>query len=185
MLQPGPYERVWRSDKLISSNLKSELRSAVSPLESVPDSEKDWHPGSDGKVLDLVHPSLFPIVYGLTVTTSGEPIKPREDDDVPDVFNSERFQWLPSDFYVADDGSVSLASPYINNIHPEDHAALQEVIPKIVERAVPLFEWVLSDLARVVQLPTRMDLQGRKFPGCIWPDGVGDRSLPKLPSTDQ
>ncbi|EPT01734.1 hypothetical protein FOMPIDRAFT_1048621 [Fomitopsis schrenkii] len=170
-IEPGPYERVWRSDKLIPSNLKSELRSAVYPLESVPDSEKDWHPGSDGKVLDLVHPSLYPVIYGLTVTTSGEPIKPREDNDVPSIFNSERFQWLPSDFHVGDDGSVSLASPYINNIHPEDHAVLQKVILKTVERAVPLFEWVLSDLARERQVPTRMDLKGELFPTCIWPEG--------------
>ncbi|EPT01446.1 hypothetical protein FOMPIDRAFT_40499 [Fomitopsis schrenkii] len=170
-IEPGPYERVWRSDKLIPSNLKSELRSAVYPLESVPDSEKDWHPGSDGKVLDLVHPSLYPVIYGLTITTSGEPIRPR--DDVPPIFNSDRFQWLPSDFHVGDDGSVSLASPYINNIHPEDHAALQKVIPKVVERAVPLFEWVLSDLARDRQVPTRMNLEGEKFPACVWSQGDG------------
>ncbi|EPS95159.1 hypothetical protein FOMPIDRAFT_1132922 [Fomitopsis schrenkii] len=169
---PGPYERVWRSDKLIPSSLKSKLRSAVSPLESVPDSEKDWHPGSDGKVLDLVHQSLYPVIYGLTVTTSGEPIEPREDDAWP-IFNSKQFQWLPSDFHVGDDGSVSLESPYINNIHPEDHTALQKVIPKMVERAVPLFEWVLSDLARERQVPTRMDLNGDLFPTCIWSTGRG------------
>ncbi|KAI0729142.1 hypothetical protein C8Q72DRAFT_337124 [Fomitopsis betulina] len=168
-IEPGPYERVWRSDKLIPSNLKSELRSAVSPLESVPDSQKDWHPGSDGKVLDLVHPSLYPIIYGLTVTTSGEPIKPRKEDGVEPKFNSQRFQWLPSDFRIADDGSVSLASPYINNVHPEDHEALQKVVPKVVERAVPMFEWVLSDLARERQVPTRLDLGEDKFPSCIWP----------------
>ena len=178
MLQPGPYERIWKSDKLISSSLKSELLFAVSPLESVPESEKDWHPGSDHKVLDLVHPSLFPIIYGLTITTSGEPIKPRANEDgIPVMFSSERFQWLPSDFYVADDGSVSLTSPYINNIHPEDHAALHNVIPKVVERAVPPFEWVLSDLARTEQLPTRLNLQDGKYPDCIWDDRVSHRFL--------
>jgi hypothetical protein len=38
----------------------------VEELEHVPDKHKDWHPGSNGKVLDLVHPSLYPIVYGRT-----------------------------------------------------------------------------------------------------------------------
>ncbi|KAJ7929028.1 hypothetical protein B0H13DRAFT_1703624, partial [Mycena leptocephala] len=36
----------------------------VSALENVPEAEKDWHPGLDGQVLDLVHSSLYCIVYG-------------------------------------------------------------------------------------------------------------------------
>lgn len=35
-------------------------------MENVPDNQKDWHPGSDEKVLNLVHPSLFPVIYGRT-----------------------------------------------------------------------------------------------------------------------
>ena len=31
----------------------------VAVLENVPDNEKDWHPGSNNQVLDLVHPSLY------------------------------------------------------------------------------------------------------------------------------
>ncbi|TFY64227.1 hypothetical protein EVJ58_g2765 [Rhodofomes roseus] len=182
-IEPGPYERTWKSDQLIPAGLRTELLSAVAPLESVPDSEKDWHPGSDGKVLDLVHPSLYPVVYGRTTSTSGELLEPRIDDDMDSVFTSERFQWLPSDFRVADDGTVKLTSPYINNVHPEDHVALEKVIPAVLERAVPIFEWVLSDLAREKQVPTRMDLKGHKFPECIWdpveptPEGEEEEAL--------
>ncbi|TFK36202.1 hypothetical protein BDQ12DRAFT_725247 [Crucibulum laeve] len=43
---------------------KEALKTAVAPLENVPEREKDWHPGSGERVLDLVHPSLFPLVYG-------------------------------------------------------------------------------------------------------------------------
>ena len=35
-------------------------------LENVPEIYRDWHPGSENTVLDLVHPSLFPVVYGRT-----------------------------------------------------------------------------------------------------------------------
>ena len=35
-------------------------------LGNVPDNHKDWHPGSNGKVLDLFHPSLYSLVYGRT-----------------------------------------------------------------------------------------------------------------------
>ena len=138
------------------------------PLESVADAEKDWHPNSDDKVLNLVHPSLYPVVYGRTVSTCGELLEPRDDDLVDAHFMSMRFQWLPSDFRVAEDGSVSLASPYINNVHPEDHAALAKVIPRVLERAIPMFEWVLSDLGRGKPLPTRINLHGKKYPQCVW-----------------
>ncbi|KAH9926103.1 uncharacterized protein B0H18DRAFT_1119008 [Fomitopsis serialis] len=80
-------------------------------------------------------------------------------------------QWLPSDFTVSEDGSIALVSRYINNVHPEDHKPLMDVIVTLLEKAVPMFEWVLSDLARVVQVPTRMDFGGPEFPPCSWPDG--------------
>lgn len=64
--------RVSKSDTSISQDLNQELRKAVQPLLERPDEGKDWHPGSDGQVLDLVHPSLFPLVFGRTrVLTDG------------------------------------------------------------------------------------------------------------------
>lgn len=53
-----------KSDTAVSSELKAALRTAAAPLEDIPDRLKDWRPGSNGKVLDLVHPSLFPLLYG-------------------------------------------------------------------------------------------------------------------------
>ncbi|KAF8601405.1 hypothetical protein BDV93DRAFT_558487, partial [Ceratobasidium sp. AG-I] len=63
----GCYDRIWQSDKLVPAALRAELIAGVSKLENVPDEEKDWHPRSNGQVLDLVHPSLYPIVYGRTM----------------------------------------------------------------------------------------------------------------------
>jgi hypothetical protein len=57
---------VVKSDTAIPEELRRALKEAVSPFECVPDDEKDYHPGSDGKVVDLVHPSLFPVIYGRT-----------------------------------------------------------------------------------------------------------------------
>jgi hypothetical protein len=54
------------SDTAISLDTKEKLKAAVAPLENVPEAKKDWHTGSDCKVLDLVHPSLCPLVYGKT-----------------------------------------------------------------------------------------------------------------------
>lgn len=55
---------IFKSDTIVSEELRLSLLKAVTPLEQVPDNYKDWHPGSDEQVLDLVHPSLFPLVYG-------------------------------------------------------------------------------------------------------------------------
>lgn len=63
---------VVKSDSIVPPELQKALVAAVRPLEDVPDNQKDWHPGSD-QVLDLVHPSLFPLVYGLSrVLPKGE-----------------------------------------------------------------------------------------------------------------
>lgn len=63
-IQLASFERIWRSDSLITPSLRNDLLAVSALLES--SSPPDWHPGSDGKVLDLVHPSLYPIVYGRT-----------------------------------------------------------------------------------------------------------------------
>ena len=159
------------------------MLAAVAPLENVPDSEKDWHPGSDGLVLDLVHPSLYPIVYGRTMSKDPESataailVAPTfEDSD--SKFASEKFQWLPSDFLVDHDGKVTLGSPYINNVHPNRHKDIYSVIPEILQHATMMFERVLSDLLRPL-LPMRIEtfgtlgrLTNKPTAECIWEDGI-------------
>jgi len=132
----------------------------VTPLEAVPDSEKDWHPGSDGFVLNLVHPALYPIIYGRTVgklpgLDTATILRFSEIKGANPKFVSKRFQFLPSDFSVDCDGKVTLISPYINNIDPAHHKELYSIIPEILQHALPMFERVLSDLLRPL-LPTRV-----------------------------
>ncbi|EFQ99111.1 hypothetical protein MGYG_02124 [Nannizzia gypsea CBS 118893] len=55
---------VMKSDTLIPSSLQESLKASVARLENVPEAQKDYHPYTDNQVLDLVHPSLFPLVYG-------------------------------------------------------------------------------------------------------------------------
>ena len=155
---------------------------AVVPLEAGPDSEKDWNPGSNGFVLNLVHPSLYPIVYGRTMgkisgsdTATVLEAPALEGTDPKSV--SKRFQWIPSDFYVDNHGKVTLISPYINNIHPIHHKELYSIILEILQHAIPMFERVLSDLLRPL-LPMRIgtsdgrELGGEETVDCIWKTGV-------------
>ncbi|MFF9624909.1 DUF4246 domain-containing protein [Streptomyces griseosporeus] len=134
---------VWQSDALVDDKLRSRLHEAVRVLEEVPDAEKDWHPGSGGQVLDLVHPSLFCLVREV----SGAPERAWQNptDRYSKHEFSERFQWLPTDVDVSDDGEVAFRS-YVNNVHPETHHELASVLPELFARFLPLWENVLTDL---------------------------------------
>lgn len=111
---------VVKSDTAVPSSLKAQLQAAVQPLEEIPAWEKDWHPGSDEKVLDLVHPSLFPVVYGRTRALSkGQGfVTPRncvarcgegevlEEQEAVDGYSSD-FQWLPCEVDISgEDGQA-------------------------------------------------------------------------------
>ena len=156
---------------------------AVSPLEAVPDAEKDWHPGSNNQVLDLVHPSLYPIIYGRTLVKDSQTGKcdALEFPSDRSHYVSQKFQWLPSDFVVAEDGTVTLASPYINNVHPRKHTALESVIPELLERAIPLWERVLSDTRRpLLPFRTKSKVDG-SLPDCLF----GEYEPPRIDETDE
>ncbi|KAI0716761.1 hypothetical protein C8Q76DRAFT_795019 [Earliella scabrosa] len=155
---------VYESRSLIPPGLKEDLIESVSVLENVPENEKDWHPGSDNQVLDLVHPSLYCLRIG------GSYVRKPDTTDLtqpsveviteeaylarrPDLADfarrnkwliSPKFQWLPTDFKVSDSGAISCLG-YINNLHPSKHASLYPTIASILQRFVPMFERVLSD----------------------------------------
>ncbi|GFF36104.1 hypothetical protein IFM58399_04436 [Aspergillus lentulus] len=159
---------VVKSHTAIGEDLRQMLRDAVRPLEDVPEELKDYHPGSDDKVVDLVHPSLFPVVYGRTrilhrkligledfLNHVGEgkvlAVPPEEeatatvDRDWGSVHRpySRKFQWLPCDVHFADNGECRIAS-YINNLHPKKHQPLYQVIEKILTQTIPLWNKTLT-----------------------------------------
>ncbi|WP_078628152.1 DUF4246 domain-containing protein [Streptomyces sp. NRRL F-2664] len=156
-IEVSAVDGVWQSDSLVDDGLRTRLREAVRVLEEVPDADKDWHPGSDGQVLDLVHPSLFCLVR----EASGAPESAWENptDRWSKYEFSERFQWLPTDVEVGDDGAVAFRS-YVNNVHPETHAALASVLPELFARMLPLWENVLTDLRRPRPLRIEADPYG-------------------------
>ncbi|GGW98662.1 hypothetical protein GCM10010297_20580 [Streptomyces malachitofuscus] len=151
-VEVSAVDGVWQSDTLIDDELRDRLREAVRVLEEVPEAEQDWHPGSDGLVLDLVHPSLFCLVREV----SGAPERAwRNPTNHYSKYEfSERFQWLPTDVDVSDDGDVAFRS-YVNNVHPEKHGALASVLPEVFARFRPLLENVLTDLRH--PRPLRID----------------------------
>lgn len=156
---------VIKSDCVLDDDLKNALRDAIKPLEDVPEKQQDWHPGSDGKVLDLVHPSLFPLVYGrsrilpygtvpleICIYMIGEGVtipKPegstgenvrigRQVERTTYYVWSNNYQWLPCNVSFPDGENARIDS-YINNLHPTEDARLYGIIEKLITRAVPLW----------------------------------------------
>lgn len=159
---------VVKSDTAVPEQLKQLLKEAIVPFEDVPDRKKDYHPGSDGKVVDLVHPSLFPVVYGRThvlrdrliglddcLKSTGEgeqlPIPPKQNEEQTIIHAthepySQKFQWLPCDVQFTDDDDETgcRITSYINNVHPVQHRDLYGVVEKIIARAIPLWNKSLT-----------------------------------------
>ncbi|MEU5647388.1 DUF4246 domain-containing protein [Streptomyces milbemycinicus] len=156
-IEVSAVDGVWQSDTLADDKLRSRLREAVRVLEQVPEAEQDWHPGSDGQVLDLVHPSLFCLVRQV----SGAPERAWQNptDRYSRYEFSEKFQWLPTDVDVSDDGDVAFRS-YVNNVHPETHRELAAVLPDLFARLRPLLENVLTDLRHPRPLRIEADPYG-------------------------
>ena len=153
---------MYESRSLIPSGLEQELRRAASTLEDVPEGQKDWHPGTNQQVLDLVHPSLFCLRIGETPFRYCGKLEAIDVADYlgrPDlkaVYDSrtyysdksftisEAYQWLPTDFVVSHTGDVKPID-YINNLHPTHDRALYAPIASVLARFIPLFERVIAD----------------------------------------
>ena len=64
---------VWQSDTLLGSELTGSMQRAVAQCwGELTDEQRDWHPGSERVVWDMVHPSLYPLVAGRTRVVAEE-----------------------------------------------------------------------------------------------------------------
>ncbi|OMJ13191.1 hypothetical protein AYI69_g9098 [Smittium culicis] len=172
---PGPVDRTYVSDSIIPTNLQEDLINHVSKLENVPERELDWHPGSNKQVLDLVHPSLFPVVFGETraITDNVEPneildwksvmgtgcidnVKPKPKvelnlehryyNDVPLDVRYYSFKYQWLPTEIEiDSNGKAKILSYINNLHPDLHKELYTTLEKIFERIIPLISSTLTD----------------------------------------
>ncbi|KAJ2401839.1 hypothetical protein GGI23_001127 [Coemansia sp. RSA 2559] len=185
-IRMSPVEQVWISDSLIDTDTEEAVRRYAAILESVPDRQKDWHPNSNNQVLNLVHPSLYPIVYDRSMildkpipspeaalqlesfgkcpgsfdkwrtavkeisSTMGKEYyfleKKKQTYEYDNNFISKKYCWLPTEYWVDDDGSVEIKS-YINNLHPVRHKEFYPTVAKVFSKFVPLLEQVVTDLA--------------------------------------
>ncbi|KAJ8327009.1 hypothetical protein O5D80_004433 [Batrachochytrium dendrobatidis] len=148
---PGPVELTYILDNGIPDNVHTRLMTNVSDIEH----------GSNHNTGQMVHnlidASMYSVVYGQTMIapldirlkyTTMVPcdilLSTRLVSDMPIIdsspeFISFKFQCLPSEFRVEQDGSVTINS-YINNLNPIWHRDMYKCIAKIFKCFVPMFE---------------------------------------------
>ncbi|KAF2673105.1 hypothetical protein BT63DRAFT_410152 [Microthyrium microscopicum] len=171
-----------KSDAAVPCSIKSALQKLVKPLEDINEKYKDWHPGSDNKVLDLIHPSLNPIIYGTTkaIATEIVPLKncidkyacageltlpaPTEEDSVFErppgdgFFNksSVPHAWGSYQWMPSDvkfEAGKAKITSYINNLHAEYHEDLYHVFEDLLDVTIPLWNAVLATYSKRERIP--------------------------------
>ena len=140
-------------------------------------------------MIDVVHPSLFPLIYGrsrilppgqiinladcIDYIGKGETASVSSDSDIEvdksyrmtyrgrptPKFWSKNFQWLPCNVLEHADG-VKIVS-YINNLHPIEHAELYSVIEQFIAKSIPLWDQILFSLD--AQRHPRIDFQCTEY----------------------
>ncbi|RFU78799.1 hypothetical protein TARUN_3366 [Trichoderma arundinaceum] len=154
-----------KSDMLIQVGLRAELQKAFNKLKAGQGSKLNWRPNSNEQMLDLVHSSMYPLVYGRTGVLQDEvvgttdaidkwagkgqriaketsPIH-RDADSLPASLWSDTYQWLPANVKFMEDGTVKFTS-YINNLHPQKYPHIYRSIEKLIEAALPTWDQCLS-----------------------------------------
>ena len=117
------------TSNLITDELKQKFKTQIDNFsKTIP---IDYHPGSNGQIVDLVHPSMYCYVKGVTST------KVAMDPNI-------LFQWLPAEFKVTPE-RVTIESD-IDNLDREQNPELYSSIAEIFKLFVPRFEYVLHKL---------------------------------------
>ncbi|KAF9064498.1 hypothetical protein BDP27DRAFT_1333464 [Rhodocollybia butyracea] len=144
---------VFVSDDLVPLALHQEL---IRQLDALAAKEpRDFHPGSFGKVQDLIHPSLYPYISGITGTSSDDVKSPPTETDgkfytsintqLTEHGMGSLFVWIPSIFKVSPDGTNVLIDSYINGLGTrEEHPGLFRVIERMFLLALPHFEKTMN-----------------------------------------
>ncbi|KAJ3328879.1 hypothetical protein HDU93_001240, partial [Gonapodya sp. JEL0774] len=148
---PTTGHGIFLSDELVLPDAISAFSRVVLPLEAESLLRGDWHPGTTG-VLDIVHPSMYCLVYGHTLTSAAPNALAGDiptisvgskSSELSDI--SRRFQWLPTDVTVDTHGRATITS-YINNLDRHAHPRVYGAMRAVFEGMVPMFERAVEAL---------------------------------------
>ncbi|RHZ65647.1 DUF4246 domain-containing protein [Aspergillus thermomutatus] len=182
---------VTKSDHNVPESFRIQLKSATSALEEVPPVLKFYNPGAKYVQRDLVPVGFFPLVYGRTrvlkdrviglddaLDNAGQgvviPVPPetitREDmawrvaarADITVKPFSRRFQVLPCDLELKDDGKWHIVS-YINNLHPVHHRNIYTLIEDLFNMTIPQWNASLTPLKDMLHARARIEYKKAEY----------------------
>jgi hypothetical protein len=164
---------VAKSDTLVTSELHTSLRKAFDKLKSDHAAFPDWHPNSNSMVQDLVHPSMYPLVYARTRGFHEEQVGVVDAIErwagKGEIIPQQLFQGTPShDNYSYSVGGSDIPpkywsyqyqwlpanvafqndgsvkfTSYINNLHPRRYPDIYRTIEQLVETSLPMWDQCL------------------------------------------
>jgi hypothetical protein len=133
------------SCNLFDDKIKNELFELVNKFQSSKDI--DYHPNSNNQVIDIVHPSMYCYIKGIT-----------KSKQIDIKVNKETFfQWLPCEVTTMDDKSTF--NSYINNLPRKENAELYETIGSIFNKFKPKFETLLDTMqqSNIIKQSIKLD----------------------------
>lgn len=122
-------------ENLVDAKVKKQFIEAVNSFTKT--KEIDYHPGTNNTVVDILHPSLYCYVDGVTMVRK---------------FGSEKpslFQWIPANYSTKDNKFISR----INNCNQEENKNLYETIETIFSNFLLQFQIMFNNL----NINNRMD----------------------------
>lgn len=175
----------------MSDEVRDGLRRAFYRLRDDQSKNPDWHPNSGDMVQDLVHPSMYPLVYGRSKVFRDEVVGVSDAIDkwagkgeiieggkqiprsyswteIPANYWSETYQWLPSNVTFQHDGRAKLIS-YINNLHPTKYPEIYATVEELINTVIPVWDQCLVSFENY-----RLHGPGRKGSRFAFPDGPDD-----------
>lgn len=149
----GVIEGVAIVDGIVPQGLHENLNKYIDNLANLQEIP-DYHPHSNNTVRDLVHPALYPYCKGISkyISKSGEAgTSPARDDESREKDSwgrpyeaSLKYQWLPTNFYIDQNGSCKILE-YINNLAPRSkYSDLYSSLEELFSHALPMFESVYT-----------------------------------------
>eukprot|EP00051_Salpingoeca_urceolata_P016212 m.214080 g.214080 ORF g.214080 m.214080 type:complete len:523 (-) comp18617_c0_seq3:3901-5469(-) len=174
----GIGDEVVVADGVIDPAVRAKLVEGFNVVAAGP--HQDFHPFSDNMVLDLVHPSLYCLVKGVSRKVDGEVVEKTAADEkrvrthgyfratgavgfFGRALETSLYQWLPSEFEIATDGTAKAAS-YINGYGDraaEPWTSLYDATEKAFAAMVPHFQQCLTQLYAAKDVTRDAELKGK------------------------
>ncbi|KAJ1507217.1 hypothetical protein HMI54_015485 [Coelomomyces lativittatus] len=144
------------SDNLIPQALHEVFLKEINHMAE--DSKYDFQPGSEKKIMNLIHPSLFSYEK---ITEEAKRLRLlilerlREtrhyDINKRSLVRTSGYHWLPTDVKVDEEGQCKFMS-YVNNLFIDIYPNLYPILESILSCFIPLFEKCLKRNLKNTQL---------------------------------